>query len=178
MDHAHHAHTHHSSHDSAVESAGRYLPLIVIASSVALAAGAQQAAAGLWDGMTFARRFMGLFLVVFAMFKLFDLPGFADGFQMYDLIAKRFRSYALIYPFIELSLGLAYLANIAPVTVNAVALIVFTVGGLGVWAALRRKLDVNCACLGTTLHVPLSTVAVIEDLGMAVMAGSMWIALL
>jgi hypothetical protein len=177
MDHAHHAHAHHSAHSFPAEALHRYLPLIVIVSAVALAAGAQQAAAGWWDGMAVARHFMGLFLVLFAMFKLFDLPGFADGFQMYDLIAKRSRSYAFIYPFIELGLGLAYLANVAPTVVNLLTLCVFTVGALGVWVALQRKLDVNCACLGTTLHVPLSTVAVVEDFGMAVMAALMLVAL-
>jgi hypothetical protein len=177
MNHAHRVHAHHSAHEDASDSLSRYLPLIVIVFAMALAAGAQQAAMGMWDGMTFMRRFMGLFLVVFAMFKLFDLPGFADGFQMYDLIAKRVRVYALVYPFIELGLGLAYLANIAPVAVHVATLVVFAIGGLGVWFALRRRLDVNCACLGTTLHVPLSTVAVVEDLGMVLMAAVMLVAL-
>jgi hypothetical protein len=41
--------------------------------------------------------------------------------------------------------------------------------------ALRRKLDIECACMGTILNVPLSTVALTEDLAMAVMAVAMWI---
>ena len=44
---------------------------------------------------------------------------------------------------------------------------------LGVFSALRRGLDVECACMGSVLHVPLSTVALVEDLGMAGMAGGM-----
>lgn len=173
-----HPHAHSADTDSSVGEVWKnYLPLIVIVGAVALAALAQQSAMGLWDGPTFARRFMGLFLVVFAMFKLFDLSGFADGFQMYDLIGKRLRAYALVYPFLELGLGLAFLANVAPVRVNLVTLIVFTIGGLGVLVALRQKLEVDCACLGTTLHVPLSTVALVEDLGMALMAAGMLITL-
>jgi hypothetical protein len=113
---------------------------------------------------------MGTFLVIFAMFKLFDLRGFAEGFAMYDLIGKRVRAYALAYPFIELGLGLAYLANLNPVITNSILLVVMTIGSIGVLWALRNGLDVACACLGTVLKVPLSTVAVIEDLGMALMA--------
>jgi hypothetical protein len=114
--------------------------------------------------------FMGFFLVVFALLKLFDLPGFADGFQMYDLLAKNFRLYAYIYPFIELALGLAYLAFWRPTTVYLATIIVLGFGALGVVNALRRGLDVNCACMGNTLKVPLSTVALVENLGMVAMA--------
>ena len=114
--------------------------------------------------------FMGFFLVVFALLKLFDLPGFADGFQMYDLLAKNFRPYAYVYPFIELALGLAYLAFWRPTTVYLATIIVLGFGALGVINALRRGLDVNCACMGNTLKVPLSTVALVENVGMVAMA--------
>jgi hypothetical protein len=114
--------------------------------------------------------FMGFFLVVFALLKLFDLSGFADGFQMYDLLAKNFRPYAYIYPFIELALGLAYLAFWRPTTVYLATIIVLGFGALGVINALRRGMDVNCACMGNTLKVPLSTVALVENLGMVAMA--------
>ncbi len=118
--------------------------------------------------------FMGFFLIVFAMFKLFDLPGFADGFQMYDLLAMRFRPYAYAYPFIELGLGLSYLAAWDRPWLYATTIAVMLWGSLGVIGALRRGLDVNCACMGNVLKVPLSTVALTEDLGMALMAAAMW----
>jgi hypothetical protein len=114
--------------------------------------------------------FMGFFLVVFALLKLFDLSGFADGFQMYDLLAKNFPPYAYAYPFIELALGLAYLAFWRPTTVYIATIIVLGFGALGVINALRRGLDVNCACMGNTLKVPLSTVALVENVGMVAMA--------
>ena len=93
-----------------------------------------------------------------------------DGFQMYDLLAKNFRPYAYVYPFIELALGLAYLAFWRPTTVYLATIIVLGFGALGVINALRRGLDVNCACMGNTLKVPLSTVALVENLGMVAMA--------
>ena len=103
------------------------------------------------------------------------LRGFADGFQMYDLLAKRFRPYAVAYPFIELTLGLAYLTFWRPTTVYAATIVVLGFGALGVINALRRGLDIECACMGTVLQVPLSTVALAEDLGMVLMALAMWL---
>jgi hypothetical protein len=121
--------------------------------------------------------FMGLFLVIFSMFKLFNLSGFADGFQMYDLLAKRFRPYAYVYPFLELGLGLAYLARIRLTEVYIVTIVLMAFGACGVFVAMRNKLKINCACMGTVLDVTLSTVALVEDLGMAVMAAFMWLQL-
>jgi hypothetical protein len=151
-----------------------YRPLIVIIALTALSAFAKGhhygAAAHFGEWMA---DFMGFFLVVFAMFKLFDLGGFAHGFAMYDLLAKRCQPYALVYPFLELGLGLAYLARWQPLATNLAALVLFSFGAAGVLLALKRGLDVNCACLGTTLKVPLSTVALTEDIGMALMAAAM-----
>ncbi len=152
-----------------------YLPLLVILLLTMAAGTARQAATGgPWQAMGWMHDFMGYFLVVFAMFKLFDLPGFADGFQMYDLLAKPFRPYALVYPFIELGLGLAYLARWQPAVVYVVTMAVMLWGAAGVMLALKRGLDVNCACMGNVLKVPLSTVALVEDLGMAAMAAIMY----
>src|SRR6266516_931777 len=147
-----------------------YIPLIVIVALTVLAACAKQFAYGRWDWMNWMHDFMGFFLVVFSMFKFFDMEGFADGFQMYDLLAKPVRPYAYIYPFIELALGLSYLAHWQPKLIYSVTVIVMTFGSLGVIRALTKRLDIECACLGTALSVPLSTVAMVEDLGMAGMA--------
>jgi len=119
--------------------------------------------------------FMGFFLVGFALLKLFDLQAFADGFQMYDLLAKQFRPYAYLYPFLELALGLAYFSFWRPVTVYLATILLLGFSALGVARAVWRGLDVNCACMGTVLKVPLSTVAFIEDLSMVAMAAAMWL---
>jgi hypothetical protein len=171
-----------SSHSSAhLRHTGRfnrwrdYFPLLVLIGVTALAAWAKSQAYGpdhrALRGM---HDFMGFFLVVFAMLKLFDLPGFADGFQMYDLLAKPVRPYALLYPFIELALGLGYLASWRPPLLYAVTILVLGFGALGVIRALAKGLDVHCACMGNILKVPLSSVALTEDLGMAGMAALMW----
>jgi len=92
---------------------------------------------------------------------------------MYDLLAKPVRPYAFLYPFIELGLGLSYLAQWELKWTNWAAIGVMSFGALGVLNALRKGLDLECACMGTVLKVPLSTVALVEDVGMAVMAAAM-----
>lgn len=151
-----------------------YLPLMVIVALSLLAAAAKQNAYGsAWDGTLWMHDFMGFFLVMFSMFKFFDLPGFADGFQMYDLLAKPFRPYAYLYPFLELGLGLGYLAHWQPDFIYWATIVLLGFGSLGVFRALGKGLDLQCACMGTVLKVPLSTVALVEDLGMAAMAAAM-----
>jgi YHS domain-containing protein len=151
-----------------------YLPLVVIVTITLLVACAKQHASGGGSNwMGWMHDFMGFFLVVFSMFKFFNLDGFADGFQMYDLLAKPFRPYAYVYPFVELGLGLGYLAHWLPLAIYTATIVVMVFGSLGVIRALAKGLDIDCACMGTALKVPLSTVALVEDLGMAVMAGAM-----
>jgi hypothetical protein len=113
--------------------------------------------------------FMGIFLLQFSGLKLFDIKGFAKGFARYDLLAMRSRSYGLIYPFLELVLALGYLVG-GGIWVYVSTFILMSFGAVGVIIALAKGLDTNCACLGTTLKVPLSTVAMTENLSMAIMA--------
>jgi len=149
-----------------------YIPLMVVVALSFLAASARQYSS--FQGwMNWMHDFMGFFLVMFSMFKFFNLQGFADGFQMYDLLAKPIRLYAYLYPFIELLLGLGYLAHLQPVVIYITTIAIMAFGAFGVLNALRKGLDLECACMGTVLKVPLSTVALVEDLGMAAMAGVM-----
>lgn len=119
--------------------------------------------------VNFMTAFMGVFFVVFAIFKLLDLRGFVGSYIGYDLIAKRSTAYAYLYPFIELGLGIAYLSN-APAGVNWVTLVIMIIGALGVGRQLLRGSKIKCACLGTFIKLPLTTVSLTEDLLMAAMA--------
>jgi mannose/fructose/N-acetylgalactosamine-specific phosphotransferase system component IID len=114
--------------------------------------------------------FMGFLLCFFSLLKLFNLHGFADGFQLYDMIAKQSRLYALAYPLIELVLGLAYLSFITPQYIYIATIILMTIGAVGVIFALKKGLNTFCACMGSVLQVPLSTVTLIEDISMGLMA--------
>src|ERR1700722_12285944 len=146
----------------------RYLPLIVLIAIAGL--GALALVSSAMDLMHWMRFFMGLLLCQFSMLKLFNLPRFADEFQMYDWIAKRSRAYAYFYPFLELCLGLAYLSGNWLMAANLLTIVVMSIGSVGVIQALKAGLDVRCACMGTILDVPLSTVTLTEDIGMGLMA--------
>jgi len=116
---------------------------------------------------------MAGFFLVFAGFKLLDIRGFANGYATYDLLAKRWYGYGFIYPFLELGLGLAYLTNFQPVWTNWITFLLLSFSGIGVALKLLRRQQFQCACLGTFLKVPLTKVTLIEDFGMAAMAGIM-----
>ncbi|MBC7772939.1 MAG: cation transporter [Pyrinomonadaceae bacterium] len=125
---------------------------------------------------TFMLDFMAGFFLVFSFFKLLDLRGFADAYQSYDIVARRSRSYALIYPFLELALGIAYLVRFQPMATNIATLVLMLVGSIGVLRAVMDRKAIRCACLGTALNLPMTTVTLVEDLGMAAMAaiGIIW----
>jgi hypothetical protein len=150
-----------------------YIPLLVVVALTLLSASAKQVAYGGWNWMTWMQDFMGFLMVVFSTFKLFDLEGYADVFQKYDLFAKAFRTYAYVYPFIELGLGLGYLSHWQPKAIYAATVIVLGFGSLGVFRARFKGLDLKDACMGTMSHVPLSAYTLLEDLGMALMAAVM-----
>lgn len=149
-----------------------YWPLFALIAVTALAGLAvNYSVNGGW--MQWMHYFMGFFLCCFALLKIFHISAFADGFQMYDLLAKKSRQYAYIYPFIELALGLGFLSFIAPKWIYTATIIVMVIGAIGVVHALRNGLDINCPCMGSILKVPLSTVTLTEDIGMVVMSAFM-----
>ena len=150
------------------------MALVLVAAAAAFAIAAGMASIAMRPVM---HAYMGIFLTVFALLKLFDLQGFADGFAMYDLIARKVRSWGLVYPFVELALGLAFFAFAAPFVTYVLTIGVFLFGAAGVVLALRRGLDIDCPCMGNILSVPLSTVTLTEDLGMVAMAAILMLTL-
>ncbi len=113
--------------------------------------------------------FMVGFFLVFAMFKLMDLPGFAEGYSTYDLLASKWKGYGYIYPFIELFFGLSMLVGAMSTGLLWAEVIVMGFSGLGVAIKITKKEPFMCACLGTFLKVPLTKVTLIEDFGMMVL---------
>jgi len=128
--------------------------------------------------MHLMQNFMGGFFVVFSLFKLLNLSGFADSYATYDILAARSRGYALAYPFIELALGVAYFVGYQLLLVSIVTFILMAIGSIGVFKALQSKRRFQCACLGTALNLPMTKVTLVEDLSMGVMALAMIIYLL
>ena len=117
--------------------------------------------------------FMGGFFVLFSLFKMIDVKGFAEGYSTYDIIAKRSETYAKSYPFIELALGVLYLTGIAPLFTNLTTVLIMAIGSVGVIQALRQKRTIQCACLGTALKLPMTKVTLAEDVVMGLMAVGM-----
>jgi len=114
--------------------------------------------------------FMGYFFIFLSLFKFFNLEGFVEGFSTYDLITKRFRAYGYGYPFVEFLLGAAYLSKFGLLLVNWITVIIMVVSGIGVLKSILSGQKIKCACLGTVLDVPLSTISILENFGMGAMA--------
>ena len=115
-------------------------------------------------------QFMAGFFLVFSAFKFLDIRGFADGYATYDLLARRWHAYGYLYPFLELSLGILYLTQWLPVATQLATIIIMGFSSIGVINSLLKKQKFQCACLGTVLKVPLSSVTLFEDLLMVVLA--------
>lgn len=131
-----------------------------------------------FSGMLWMRHFMAGFFIVFAFFKLLNIEGFASSYRMYDIIAQRWKAWGLVYPFVELGLGIAYLINAAPFWTNLVTVVVLGISSIGVIKSNLDKRKIKCACLGDVFNLPMSTVTIIEDLSMVAMAGWMLLSML
>lgn len=126
-----------------------------------------------FDWMLAMRVFMAGFFLIFSFFKMLDLDGFADSYSMYDVVARKFKSWGYLYALIELALGLAYAMNLDPVITNVVTIVVMTISIIGVLQSVLNKKTIRCACLGSVFNLPMSTVTIIEDGLMIVMSAIM-----
>ena len=113
---------------------------------------------------------MGFFFVVFSAFKIINLPGFVEAYSTYDIITKRYITWGYIYPFIELSLGLAYLTRYQLTAANLITVVLMIIGSIGVAQELAQKKSITCACLGAVFKIPMTYVTLAEDIIMGVMA--------
>ncbi len=164
-----------SAHQSATEIPNdpndeKLTPLFVILSYIVGGVFLRAWIAGDYSFTSLMNNFMGGFFVVFSLFKLLNLSGFAEAYATYDIIASRSRTYGLSYPFIELLLGIAFFTGFAPLATNIATLILMSIGSVGVLQALRTKRKFQCACLGTALKLPMTKVTLVEDVTMGLMA--------
>lgn len=147
-----------------------FTPLIVIFGIIILHTVLAVYHHGSWDLMFAMRNFEGAFFIIFGAFKLLNLKRFVDAYQTYDIVAKKSRFYAYIYPFIELAIGIAFLTSFNLLLTNIVTLVLMVIGSIGVARALRDKNEIPCACLGVVFKIPMTKVTLIEDVLMGVMA--------
>jgi cation transport ATPase len=128
---------------------------------------------GAWTMDAMMLDFMGAFFLIFSLFKFFDLKGFAQSFGMYDPLAKVIPVYGKIYPFIEVALGVLFLARIEIPIVLVITILVLAITTIGVTLSLLSKKTIQCACLGTVLKLPMTQATFIENAIMIVMAISL-----
>jgi len=142
-----------------------YTPVIAIFSTAGLMAIATSL------GIT---GFMGFSLSLLASLKLMDIESFAESFAKYDLITKRIKAYAKIYPFAELAIALGFLSGIAPLATGITSLFIGVSGGISVFKAVYiDKLALNCACVGGNSKAPLGIVSFVENAIMAIMGATL-----
>ena len=145
-------------------SLAAYRPLAIVLGLIAVAA---------FAGESWMMAFMAGFYIVFAAFKLLDVPAFADAYRRYDIVAERFPLWGYAYPFVELALGFAFLFWVFAGPATWIALILGLMGAVGVIRSVMRRETVRCVCLGTVFSMPMSTITIVENLGMAAMAAWM-----
>ncbi len=120
--------------------------------------------------MMFMQVFMGGFFLVFSFFKMLNLKAFAESYAMYDILAKHWKMWGFIYPFVELGLGIAFVMNFNHFYTNLITLIVMSVSIIGVLESVFLNKKIRCACLGSVFELPMSTITIIEDGLMIVMS--------
>ena len=126
-----------------------------------------------WNSSNAMLDFMGLFYIIFSFFKILDIKGFSMSFRMYDPLAKQAPIYGYIYPFIEVILGMMFLIRFEVNTALILTVIVLGITTIGVTQTLISKRSIKCACLGTTLNLPMTEATFIENALMIIMAFSL-----
>ncbi|HWY99417.1 MAG TPA: MauE/DoxX family redox-associated membrane protein [Bacteroidia bacterium] len=148
-----------------------YKPLLILfAYILAISLLSSGFVTGIFNMILWMRYFMAGFFLAFSFFKLINLVEFADSYSMYDIVAKRIKAWGFIYPFVEVALGIAYLIDFNPFITNITTILVMGISSIGVIESVLNKKKIKCACLGAVFNLPMSTLTIIEDLLMVVMA--------
>ena len=116
--------------------------------------------ASLKDAMLY---FMGLFFITFSFFKFLDYRGFPVSFSRYDPLAKKSLFYAKIYPFLETVLGISFLFSWQLPLTLGLTLVLLSITTYGVVQSILNKSEIDCACLGTALRLPMTEATLIEN---------------
>jgi hypothetical protein len=150
-----------------------YKPVILLFIYIGTASTLVELASDSFSWMNWMRWFMAGFFLAFSYFKFLDLKGFTNSYRMYDIVAKRFPIWGYIYAYTELMLGFAYLFGLNPLFTSITTFAVMSISIIGVLQTVLNKQVIQCACLGKVFDLPMSTVTIIEDGLMIVMAAAM-----
>ncbi|MGB0256478.1 MAG: heavy-metal-associated domain-containing protein [Flavobacteriaceae bacterium] len=121
----------------------------------------------------FMLNYMALFLIVFSFFKFLDYQGFPSSFANYDPLARQVPIYGKIYPFIETLLGVAFLLRYQLDAALWITVVLLSITTIGVIQSLVNNRQIECACLGTVLKLPMTEATLIENSLMLLMAGGL-----
>ena len=154
-----------------------YKPLLIVIGYILLFATLFSSLNSNFSWLAFMRYFMAGFFIFFSFMKMLDLSGFANTYATYDVLAKRWKSYGFIYPFIELGLGVLLFLGAWPHFLFPLIIFIMGFSAIGVIRAVMDKQEIRCACLGTTINLPMTTVTIVEDVAMVVMAIIMYISI-
>jgi hypothetical protein len=135
-----------------------FLALIVICVSIAFALDVGYGGA---VGMTLHSS-IGFLLCSLAILRLFDLKRFVAGFALIDPVARNWRAFGFVWPFVELALGEAFFTFIAPPTVYWITRIIGLYLNTSSLLAMRRKLDPGDPRFGNALRAPLPVLMLAE----------------
>jgi|TARA_B110000263_G_scaffold141741_1_gene123046 copper chaperone CopZ len=118
----------------------------------------------------FFRLYMGYFFIIFSFLKLQNINQFAISFSKYDPISKKYFKFGVIYPFLELFLGILFILNFFGLFINILTIIIFIPQTIGIIIKLRNNEKISCACVGTSIEIPISNLTILENLIMCLMA--------
>lgn len=147
-----------------------YRPLLLIVAYILGASLLVQFPFETFSSNLLMRHFMAGFFLVFSFFKLLNLQGFANAYAQYDLLAERWKGWGGMYPFVELGLGVLYLTNLFPFYTHIATIVILGFSSIGVIKSNLDRRKIQCACLGDVFDLPMSTVTIVEDVSMVLMA--------
>ncbi len=149
-----------------------YRPVAALfAMAALLAMAASHAAFGSPMSALTLQWFGGFSMAILALLKLQDIAKFSTMFLNYDLLAKRWVPYGVLYPFAEGLAGVLMVADALDWLSIPIALFIGTVGAVSVFKAVYVDgRELKCACVGGSSNVPLGFVSLTENLGMIAMA--------
>lgn len=147
-----------------------YKPLFTVFAYILIFSTAYQVSLGSFSAHDFMNHLMAGFFIGLSFFKFLNLKSFATAFANYDPLAKKWKAYGVVYPFIELTLGFLFIADKFLPVANVLTILVLSVTTIGVYQKLKSKVQFQCACLGAGFNLPLSNITIFENLAMVAMA--------
>ena len=113
---------------------------------------------------------MGTIFIVFGTLKLVNLKQFATIFSKYDIVSHHIPYYGVIYPLIEILLGVSFFYPRTLTYSYSMTILLMSLSLIGVSMSMGRGASLRCGCLGSFFHIPLSYVTISENVVMITMA--------